>query len=109
MENFMILGNNTIQLHSGVFAGVQAYSRYPTGELEGIRLSEKNMLVTHVGELVPTYTETTRRKNKYSVEFHKNGMVKAVALDEQQEIQGSRTWAHRIIRRARFKAYVSSS
>jgi len=87
MENFMILGNNTIQLHSGVFAGVQAYSRYPTGELEGIRLSEKNMLVTHVGELVPTYTETTRRKNKYSVEFHKNGMVKAVALDEQQEIQ----------------------
>jgi hypothetical protein len=45
------------------------------------------MLVTHVGELVPFYTETHRRKNKCSVEFHKNGMVKAVALNEIQEIQ----------------------
>jgi hypothetical protein len=87
MENFMVLENKAIQLHSGVFAGVDVHSCYPSGELEGIRLSEKNMLVTHIGELVPAYTETTRRKNKYSVEFHRNGMVKAVALDEQQEIE----------------------
>jgi len=45
------------------------------------------MLVTHAGELVPAYTETCRRKNKYSVEFYKCGMIKAVALDEVQEIQ----------------------
>jgi len=87
MRNFNQLENNAIQLPSGVFAGVESYACYPSGELEGIRLSEKNMLVTHIGELVPAYTETHRRKIKYSVEFYKNGMIKAVALDEQQEIQ----------------------
>ena len=86
-RNFNILDENTIQLPSGVFAGVESYACYPDGELEGIRLSEKNMLVTHVGELVPAHTETHRRKVKYSIEFFKNGMVKAVSLDEQQEIQ----------------------
>jgi hypothetical protein len=87
MHNFNLLDDRTIQLPSGVFAGVESYACYSSGELEGIRLSEKNMLVTHVGELVPAYTETHRRKIKYSVEFYRNGMVKAVALDEQQEIQ----------------------
>lgn len=87
MQNFNILDDNKIQLPSGIFAGVESYVCYSGGELEGIRLSEKNMLVTHAGELVPVYTETHRRKIKYSVEFYKNGMIKAVALDEQQEIQ----------------------
>jgi len=87
MRNFNLLNERTIQLPSGVFAGVESYACYPDGELEGIRLSEKNMLVTHAGELIPAYTETHRRKIKYSVEFYKNGMIKAVALDEQQEIQ----------------------
>ncbi|MDR2575425.1 MAG: hypothetical protein LBC52_03180 [Treponema sp.] len=87
MQNFNILDDNKIHLPGGVFAGVESYVCYPGGELEGIRLSEKNMLVTHAGELVPAYTETHRRKVKYSVEFFRNGMIKAVALDEQQEIQ----------------------
>jgi hypothetical protein len=87
MRNFNILENNMIQLPSGVFAGVDSYVCYPSGELEGVKLSEKNMLVTHVGELIPFYTETHRRKNKFSVEFHKNGMIKAVALNEIQEIE----------------------
>jgi hypothetical protein len=87
MQNFDVLENNMIQLPTGVFAGVDSCYRYPGGELEGIKLSEKNMLVTHAGELVPAYTETHRRKNKDSVEFYKNGMIKAVALDELQEIQ----------------------
>lgn len=87
MQNYNLLENKTIQLPSGVFAGVESYSCYPGGELEGMRLSKKNMLVTHVGELIPAYTETHRRKNKCSVEFHKNGMIKAVSLNEQQEIQ----------------------
>ena len=87
MQNFILLDDNKIQLPGGVFAGVESYVCYPDGELEGIRLSEKNMLVTHAGELVPAYTETHRRKVKYSVEFFRNGMIKAVSLDEQQEIQ----------------------
>jgi hypothetical protein len=86
LQNFNLLEDTAIQLPSGVFAGVESYSCYPSGELAGIRLSEKNMLVTHVGELVPAYTETHRRKVKYSAEFYRSGMVKAVALEEQQEI-----------------------
>jgi hypothetical protein len=87
MKNFNILENKMLQLPSGVFAGVDSYVCYPSGQLEGVKLSEKNMLVTHVGELVPFYTETHRRKNKYSVEFYKDGMVKAIALNDVQEIQ----------------------
>jgi hypothetical protein len=86
MENFLLLGNGLIQMSTGVFAGVESYARYPSGELLGLRLGERNMLVTHVGELVPAYTETARRKSKYSVEFYRNGMLKAASLDEQAEI-----------------------
>jgi hypothetical protein len=81
-----MLDDKQLQLPSGVFAGAETIARYPGGQLEGVRLSERNMLVTHAGELVPFYSETTRRKNKYSVEFYKSGSVKAVALEERQEI-----------------------
>ncbi|MDR2586711.1 MAG: hypothetical protein LBC23_00435 [Coriobacteriales bacterium] len=87
MRNFDILSETALQLPTGVFSGVESYTCFESGELEGIRLAEKNMLITHAGELVPAYTENHRRKNKYSVEFYKSGMVKAVTLDEQQEIQ----------------------
>ena len=87
MKNFNLLEKNMLQLPSGVFAGVESYACYPGGELEGVKLSEKNMLVTHAGELIPFYTETHRRKNKFSVEFYKDGMIKAIALNEVQEIQ----------------------
>jgi hypothetical protein len=87
MENFLVLENKQLQLPSGVFAGVERYSCYPGGQLEGLRLSERNMLVTHAGELVPAYSETPRRKVKNSVEFYAGGTVRSVALEEQQEIQ----------------------
>lgn len=86
MKNFTILENNHLQTPFGIFGGLTSYHCYPEGELEGISLSERNMLVTHAGELIPFYTETPRRKNKYAVEYHKNGMIKAVALEEQQEV-----------------------
>jgi hypothetical protein len=87
MENFLILDNKQLQLPSGVFAGVEKFSSFPSGQLEGVRLSERNMLVTHAGELVPFFSETTRRKVKHSVEFYKSGTVRSVSLEEQQEIQ----------------------
>ncbi|MDR1891465.1 MAG: hypothetical protein LBQ48_00390 [Oscillospiraceae bacterium] len=86
MQNFQLLENESIQTPFGVFAGVTSHVCYPTGELEGLTLSEKNMMVTHIGELIPFYSETERRKNKYSVEFYKSGTVKAVSLDSQQEV-----------------------
>ena len=87
MQNFNLLDNNMIQLASGVLAGVESYSCYPDGELLGVKLAEKNMLITQAGELIPAYTETHRRKNKYSVEFYQRGMIKKIALDAVQEVQ----------------------
>lgn len=86
MQNYMALDNEHIQTSFGIFGGVKDWKCFPSGELESIRLSEKNMIVTEVGELVPFYTETERRKNKPSVEFSKEGMVVAVSLEEQQEV-----------------------
>jgi hypothetical protein len=87
MHNFDLLENNAIQLASGVLAGVESYSCYPDGELLGVKLAAKNTLSTTAGELVPAYTETHRRKNKYSVEFYQSGMIKKIALNEIQEVQ----------------------
>ena len=75
-----------IQL-GGVLAGVESYSRYPGGELWGVKLSAKNTLVTQAGELIPAYTETHRRKNKYSVEFYQCGMIKKIALEAVQKVR----------------------
>ncbi|MCI1857593.1 MAG: hypothetical protein LKI80_05460 [Sporolactobacillus sp.] len=86
MQNFQQINDETVKVRSGVFGSVASYRCYPTGEIEGIRLSGKNMVLTHIGELVPFYTETTRRKDKYSVEFYKSGMIKSVALEKQQPI-----------------------
>jgi len=87
MQNFNLLEKNMIQLEIGVLTGVDSYSCYPNGELLGVKLSEKNMLLTEAGELVAAYTETHRRKNKYSVEFYPCGTIKKIALDEVQEVQ----------------------
>jgi hypothetical protein len=87
MQNFNLLENNMIQYASGVLKGVESYSCYPDGELLGVKLAEKNTLVTHAGELIPAYTENHRRKNKYSVEFYQCGMIKKIALDAMQEVQ----------------------
>jgi hypothetical protein len=78
---------HAIQLPCGTLAGVKSCSRYASGELEGLRLSKMNMLRTRVGELVPAYTETHRRKLKPSVEFYRSARVKAVALEARQEIR----------------------
>lgn len=87
MQNFMWLENGYLQTPFGIFAGVSSLSVYPGGELDSLRLSERNMVMTQIGELVPAYTETQRRKSKPSVEFDRTGMVVGVTLEEQQEVQ----------------------
>ena len=86
MQNYMVLDANTIQTQYGIMGGVDSFTSYPEGQLLGVSLSEKNMILTQAGELVPAYTENTRRKKKPSVEFDKQGLVISVALEEQQEI-----------------------
>jgi hypothetical protein len=78
---------DTIQTPYGVYSGVTKTELYPDGRIQSICLEDRNVIVTHAGDLIPFYgLETLRRKNKASVTFHKNGMIKAVALEEQQEV-----------------------
>jgi len=79
--------NNIIQTPYGVFAGVISSECYPEGGVKELRLGEKNVILTHAGDLIPYYgDETPRRKFKSSVSFHKSGMVKSVCLEEQQDV-----------------------
>lgn len=87
MMNYLVIDEAHIQMEFGILGDVSSFHTYPSGELESVKLTGKNMVVTHAGELVPSYTETQRRKNKASVEFHKNGVIKAVMLEEQSEIK----------------------
>lgn len=87
MMNYIAIDESHIQMEFGILGDVSSYQTYPSGELESVKLAGKNMVVTHAGELVPAYTEEPRRKNKPSVEFHKNGIVKSVMLEEQTEIE----------------------
>lgn len=82
----MVLDRNTIQTPYGILGGVDSFTCHPKGELLGVKLSEKNMIVTQAGEMIPAYTENTRRKKKPSVEFDKQGMVISVVLEKQQEV-----------------------
>jgi hypothetical protein len=60
---------------------------YPDGGVKSLRLEEKNVILTHAGELIPSYGEDSpRRKYKPSVSFHENGMIRSVSLEEQQEV-----------------------
>lgn len=86
MQNMVILENAHIQTAYGIFGGVTSYEVYDTGELRSVMLNERNVILTHAGELVPAYTENERRKYKPAVEFYRSGMIRSVYLDEQQEL-----------------------
>ena len=86
MNSYLDLGNGQIQLPFGVLGGVTSMQRSANGVLQSVTLAEKNVILTHAGELYAAYTETPRRKHKPSVEFYPSGLAKAVALEEQQEV-----------------------
>lgn len=87
MQNMMILDDKHIQTPYGVFGDVVSYDVYGSGELKSVMVEGKNMVLTHAGELVPAYTENNRRKYKPSVEFYRDGMIKSVYLEEQQDVE----------------------
>lgn len=86
MQNMIIIDETHIQTPNGIFGDVVSFDVYPSGELKSVVLNGKNVVLTHAGELIPAYQETMRRKYKPSVEFYINGMIKAISLDEQQEL-----------------------
>lgn len=81
-----MMHENIIQTPYGIFSGISTASYYSSGIAKDIILNEKNMVVTHAGELIPYYEETARKKYKPSVGFHPNGMIKSISLNGQQEI-----------------------
>lgn len=81
------MSDRTLQTPFGILAGVSASTSYPDGSPREIKLDEKNLILTHAGELIPFYNmDSPRRKNKYSLTFHKNGTIQSVSLQEQQDI-----------------------
>ncbi len=87
MMNYLKLDDKHIQMAYGIMGGITSFRVYPSGELESVNLGDYNMVVTHAGELKPAYTTNSRRKQKPSITFHKNGIIKAVSLEEQTEIE----------------------
>ena len=75
-----------IRTPHGVFSGAAVTGEYPGGAPQGLRLEERNAVLTGAGELVPSYGETVRRKRKPSVTFHPNGQIKSVALEAQTAV-----------------------
>ncbi len=86
MSNMNVIDREHIQTPYGIFGDVSGYEVYPDGNLRSVRLFGQNVLLTHAGELIPAYRETTRRKYKPSVTFYAGGSVKAVALDEISDV-----------------------
>ncbi len=86
MNNVAVVDEETLQTPFGIIGAVRSYENYSSGELKSVILKGENVILTHAGDLTPYYTETPRRKFKPSVQFFKDGMIKAVYLEEQQEL-----------------------
>ncbi|MDR2357924.1 MAG: hypothetical protein LBD92_07595 [Oscillospiraceae bacterium] len=86
MKNYTVLDKGRVTTPCGVFDGVEKLVEYETGEILGLNFNARNILRTRSGEFVPFYEQTARRKNKLAVECHKNGALKAAALNEPGEV-----------------------
>ena len=86
MSSMIDLGNGQLQLPFGVLSGVTSMERRANGSLKSVTLNEKNVILTHAGDLYVAHTQTPRRKHKPSVEFFENGLTKSVSLEEQQDV-----------------------
>lgn len=81
------MNKETIVTPYGAYAGVTSVEYFPDGKIKGVRLGEKNVIVTHAGELYPFYgDDSPRRKYKSTVTFHPNGMIRAVSLEKMQDV-----------------------
>lgn len=67
--------------------GIASRETYDTGGARSCRLDKRNELPTSCGVLIPRFgPETMRSKNVPSVSFYRDGSVRAVNLEEQQQI-----------------------
>jgi hypothetical protein len=85
MKNYTVLGKGRAMTPCGVFDGIEKFAVYESGELQGLNFNTRNILRTRAGEFIPFYEQTERRKNKLAVEYHKNGTLKAIALNAPQK------------------------
>ncbi len=81
---------NTVYTEYGTLTGVVRHDTYIDGKVFDCELSEYNEIRTPYGVFVPKYTskETTDRmhKQRSSVSFYENGVVKSIALEKQMTV-----------------------
>lgn len=71
----------------GLIKGMTTAEYYSDGTLKHCKVNEENQIKTSVGLLIPKYDNyETRSKFRNSLEFHKNGELKSIYLEEQKEI-----------------------
>ena len=79
--------NNTQPSLNEMYNGITNIAYYEDGTVSGLRFNEQNVVLTHAGQLIPYFSEDSpRRKYKASITFQRDGAVKSISLDSQQEI-----------------------
>lgn len=67
--------------------GVVSSEAYETGAVRSCQLKERNEVPTSCGSLIPRFgPETIRNKSVPSVSFERDGSLRSVSLEKQQEI-----------------------
>jgi hypothetical protein len=88
LEGPSVYQEHNIQTPYGVFGGIASVEYNPEGMMKSIRLNERNIVMTHAGNLVPAFgPDTARSKSGPSITFYPNGMIRSVSLDTQQDIE----------------------
>lgn len=81
---------NTVNTEYGTLTGILRHDTYIDGKVYDLELSEKNEILTPYGTFVPKYTtkEMTDRmhKQRSSISFYENGVVKSIALEKQMTV-----------------------
>ena len=71
----------------GDLKGVIGIETYSTGAIMSCKVTEKNILKTKLGELIPQFeNKEERRKITGTLEFYENGDLKAISLDDKISI-----------------------
>ncbi|RDD30231.1 hypothetical protein CR161_05645 [Prosthecochloris sp. ZM] len=81
---------NSVETRYGQLKSVEFRSLYSNGKTDGCMVSEKNVLMTPFGTLVPLYeTEDMGRRSVKPVYFYKDGSLKSLPLQSTTAISTS--------------------
>lgn len=81
-----------IKTKYGELYGLTRYDTYSNGQINECNLNKSNQIITDYGTFVPQYMasyDVNERltKNRSSIQFHKNGELKSLALETQSDVR----------------------